>query len=507
MLHAQHKTSGNSQSGVLRFEGIEKHFGGVYALRGVSLEVRPGEVVALLGENGAGKSTLIKVLGGIFRPSAGEVRIGDTPYVHMPGRLHHRQPVAFIHQDLGLIEWMSVAENMALAIGYARKGGRIDWAETRRVAEQALTLVDADFPATARVSSLTRTEKSLVAIARALAVECDFLILDEPTASLPMDEVERLFSALRPLKDRGVGIIYVSHRLDEVFRIADRVVVLRDGATVGARNVAETTPDELVQLIVGGKTRELVRPEVRDGTLALDVRELQVNGASPVSFEVRHGELVGLVGLRGAGHEDVGRTFFGLTDFTGLVVMDGAEHDLSTPQTALDSGFGFIARDRVTESIAPGLAIRENFFINPAIHNRRLFSFQRAKTEARKSEVIGRSVGLSPNDPSLPIEALSGGNQQKVVVGRWIGTGRKFLVAEDPTAGVDVGAKTEIYNLLYEALESGMGVLVVSTDFEEVAHICHRALVFNRGAIVKELSGDELTTESLISAASTSESI
>lgn len=506
MTYTQRKSLENSPADILRFDGIKKHFGGTYALKGVSLEVHPGEIVALLGENGAGKSTLIKVLGGIHRPDAGQVSIGGTPYVHLPGQINKRQAVAFIHQDLGLIDWMSVAENIAFAVGYARKaGGLIDWAETRRVAERALKLVEANFPATARVSNLTRTEKSLVAIARALAVDCDFLVLDEPTASLPADEVERLFAVLERLRERGVGMIYVSHRLDEIFRIADRVAVLRDGEMVGASAVSETNAEELVHLIVGSKVREIVRPTLTDGTLALDVRDLQVEGGSPVSFQVRHGELVGLVGLRGAGHEDIGRALFGLAGHQGTITMDGREPDLSTPQGALESGFGFLARDRLTESIAPGLSIRENIFINPAIHDRGLFSLMRASTEARKCEAIGQKVELSPNDPNLFIEALSGGNQQKVVVGRWIDTGRRFLIAEDPTSGVDVGAKAGIYNLLFEALESGMGVLIVSTDFEEISNICHRALVFSRGSIVKELSGDNLTTKSLIQAASASE--
>ena len=235
----------------LFFDKIVKSFGGTKALRGVSLRVNRGEIVALLGENGAGKSTLIKTLGGIYSPDSGQVMVDGAVYRHVSGKLSARQAVAFIHQDLGLIEWMSVAENIALAVGYPRKFGRIDWPAAEKVARDALALVEAEFEPTARVSSLTRTEKSLVAIARALAVECDFLVLDEPTASLPADEVERLFAALRPLKAKGVGMIYVSHRLDEVFQIADRVAVLRDGQMVGMRDIGHTNAEDLVSLIVG----------------------------------------------------------------------------------------------------------------------------------------------------------------------------------------------------------------------------------------------------------------
>ncbi len=489
----------------LFFDSIVKTFGGTHALTDVSLRVGRGEVVALLGENGAGKSTLIKTLGGIHTPDSGQVSVDGVPYNHVAGKVSEKQAVAFIHQDLGLIEWMSVAENIALAVGYVRKGGRIDWPATEARAREALAHVDAEFEPTARVASLPRTEKSLVAIARALAVECDFLVLDEPTASLPADEVERLFAALRPLRDKGVGMIYVSHRLDEIFQIADRVAVLRDGRMVGMRDIAHTDAEDLVSLIVGRKTREIERPEAQEGSEVLSVANLNTRNVSDVSFKVKRGELVGLVGLRGAGHEDVGRAIYGLKAHDGEVLLDGVAPDLTNARTAMKSGIGFVARDRVVESIAPSLTIRENVFINPEATDRTLFSFMGSKAENEAAHGLGQRVGLHPNDPTLPIEALSGGNQQKIVVGRWLDTGRRFLIAEDPTAGVDVGAKAEIYHLLYEALSSGMGVLVVSTDFEEIANICHRAIVFSRGRIVSELSGVRLSTQSLIQAASASD--
>ena len=357
------------------------------------------------------------------------------------------------------------------------------------------------------MSNLTRTQKSLVAIARALAAECDFLVLDEPTASLPADEVERLFTALRPLKARGVGMIYVSHRLDEIFKIADRVAVLRDGQMVGMRPIDHTTPEELVSLIVGRKAREINRPARLSGSEILRVENLATPLVGPVSFRIAQGEVLGLAGLRGAGHEDIGRSLFGTIAHRGTITLEGRSPDLRTPQTAMQSGIGFVARDRVHESIAPGLTIRENAYINPSATGRGLMSFLRPRVEDRMAAMVGARVGLSPNDPTLTIEALSGGNQQKVVVGRWLGANRRLLITEDPTAGVDVGAKAEIYHLLFQALASGMGVLVVSTDFEEIANICHRAIVFSRGLPVAELTGVELSTESLIQAASAGETV
>jgi ribose transport system ATP-binding protein len=224
-------------------------------------------------------------------------------------------------------------------------------------------------------------------------------------------------------------------------------------------------------------------------------------------MKVNQGEIVGLVGLRVAGHEEIGRSFYGASVYTGDILLNGQKPDLSSPRAAMKSGVGLVARDRVVESIAPSLTIRENAYLNPEATGRRLLSFMSSKTEDNKAHKLGQTLGLSPNDPTLAIEALSGGNQQKVVVGRWLATKRKLLIAEDPTAGVDVGAKAEIYALLFEALSSGMGVIVVSTDFEEVAAICHRAIVFSRGQVVEEISGVGLTTETLIQAASAGDAI
>ena len=489
----------------LFFDGIVKSFGGTRALRGVSMHVNRGEIVALLGENGAGKSTLIKVLGGIYPADSGHIKIDNVEYRHAPGRIDKNQAVAFIHQDLGLIEWMSIAENMALSQGYDRRYGLVDWSRVNERASEALAKVNCDFDPTTRVSDLSRTEKSLVAIARALAVDCDFLVLDEPTASLPADEVERLFSALRQLREKGVGMIYVSHRLDEIFQIADRVCVLRDGMMVGVRDIEHTNPEELVNLIVGRKTREIDRPKIKKGKTVLSVANLSVGEVGPVGFQIDRGEVVGLVGLRGAGHEEIGRAIFGELRHSGQIELDGKIPDLSSARSAMNSGFGLIARDRVVESIAPTLSVRENAFLNPAAFGRKALSFMSVMKEDAATQDMGRRLGLSPNEPTLAIEALSGGNQQKVVVGRWLGTNRKFLIAEDPTAGVDVGAKAEIYALLFDAVARDLGVLVISTDFEEVANICHRAIVFSRGKIVRELSGVGLSTEALIQAASAGE--
>ena len=386
----------------LVFEGIVKSFGGTRALKGVSMQVHPGEVVALLGENGAGKSTLIKILGGIHKADGGAITIGGTPYHHRASRFGQQQALAFIHQDLGLVEWMTVAENMALALGYARCGGLVSWPRVEKLAAQALAKVRCDIAPTARVHSLTRTEKALVAIARALAVDCRFLVLDEPTASLPADEVAQLLDAIRGLRAQGVGMIYVSHRLSEVFEIADRVVVLRDGEVVSACAVAETDSASLVRDIVGGSTRASSKAPAGAGRPVLDVRNLRTAQAGPASFKVLSGEILGLVGLRGAGHESIARAIYGAPRGLGQILLDGSQPDLSSPVCAMRAGIGLVARDRLEESVAPGLSIRENFFLNPLALGRKRWQLLSRSREARLARQMGSASRSTPTTRSCP---------------------------------------------------------------------------------------------------------
>ncbi len=317
------------------------------------IEVGAGEIVALLGENGAGKSTLIKILAGVHSLDSGTVTYRGRDVTHA---LRHL-PIAFIHQDLGLIEWMTVAENISLMLGFPRRFGLIDWDAARTRAERALEVVGADIDPEMRVHDLTRTEKSLVAIARALAAEAEILVLDEPTASLPANEVARLFIALRRLRARGVGMIYVSHRLDEVFEIADRMVILRDGRVVGERVVSETSPEETILLIVGREPSQVFkRPSQHEGAARLVFEQVTTEAAGPLNCRIRAGEVVGFVGLRGAGQECVGRALFGLAPVTGRTNAARRRSDCSRRLRArrCDLGINLVCADRVAESVVPG---------------------------------------------------------------------------------------------------------------------------------------------------------
>ena len=488
------------RDGLLVVRGVSKQFGGTAALSDVGMHLNAGEILALLGENGAGKSTLIKILAGVYTLDTGSVSFRGAD---VTGSLR-RLPIAFIHQDLGLLDWMTVAENICLTLGFPRRRGLIDWSAARERAAKALEALGADIDPDVRIQNLSRTEKSLVAIARALAAEAEILVLDEPTASLPADEVARLFACLRRLRGRGVAMIYVSHRLDEVFEIADRMVVLRDGRVAGERLVAKTTPDEAILLIVGREPSQVFRrPPERRGSPRLALQALCVEAVGPVDCEIHAGEIVGLVGLRGAGQECVGRALFGVMPAaSGRILLDGSETAATSPRDAMNSGVNLVCADRVGESIMSNLTVRENLFLNPVAAGLGLFSLLGPRRETRAALELGQRVGLRPNDPSLPIELLSGGNQQKVVVGRWLHLEAKVYVFEDPTAGVDVGAKAEIYRLFDVALQSGAAILIVSTDFEEVAKVCHRAMVFDRGRVVAELAEADLSVENLLAAAS-----
>jgi ribose transport system ATP-binding protein len=489
---------------LLVFEGISKRFGGTLAVDDVSLVLREGEILALLGENGAGKSTLIKALAGIHTPDSGRILFRGTPYRHLQARKGERQHVAFIHQDLGLIDWMTVAENVALGVGYKRRHGLISWGQSRRQAIDALRIMSADIDPDMRVMHLTRTERSLVAIGRALAAQAEVLVLDEPTASLPADEVARLLAVLRALCRTGIGMIYVSHRLDEVFQVADDVAVLRDGRLVGRKRVGETSPADLVTMIVGRPPEQVFARPGRSGTApCLVLAGLEAGIAGPVTLTLHQGEMVGLVGLRGAGQDAIGRAMFGCCPVeSGTMQLGGKTYAPQSPAMAMQAGVGLVAGDRVAESLGMSLSVRENLFLNPGASGHRLLELYSPAREYGETIRAGARMSLRPNDPRRPVETLSGGNQQKVVLARWLGLATKVLILEEPTAGVDVGAKAEIYALLHAALEKGLAIIVVATDFEEVANICHRALVFSQGRVTAEIARADLSVESLLHAAS-----
>ena len=486
---------------LLALSGLTKQFLGTLALDHVDLDIRSGEIHALLGQNGAGKSTLIKVLAGIFPPTEGQILWRGQSVDPVSAQL----PITFIHQDLGLVDSMTVAENVAIMVGYPRRLGIIDWRGAASAARHVLARMDSPIDPDTRVGDLSAAEKSIVAIARALVRRCDLLVLDEPTAALPAGDVMLLLDTLQRLKASGIGLLYVTHRLDEVFRIADRITVLRDGRRITTCSLAEASPRRLIDWIVGGALAQtefasaMASDEVLLAVDRLVVHQEDGSGVvGPVSLALRRGETLGLVGLKGAGHHALGRALFGTTrPQSGTVRFKNRSIEVHGAGDAIRHGIGFVSSRRAEESLAGPLSVLENLYLNS---NARGKSPLRPFVPARELESCRRALArfsVRPPDPSPPVATLSGGNQQKVVVARWMESEVDLLILEEPTIGVDVGSKAEIYRDLELAHKRGRAVLLISSDFEEVEKICHRALVFNRGQVSAEIARPDISVARL----------
>ena len=489
---------------VLEFRGVNKRFGGTQAVGDLSLQVHAGEILALLGENGAGKSTLIKLLAGIYPLDSGEILFEGKPQAQWRSKDRARQPVAFIHQDLGLVEWMTVAENVALGMGYAKRFGLIDWKAADARARRVMQRVGCDIDPGRRIFSLTRAEKSLLAIGRALEVQARVLVLDEPSASLPMADVERLFGVLRGLRQQGMAMVYVSHRLDEVMAISDRAAVMRDGRLVDVKVTAQTDTNELVHLIVGKSLSKSVRRAASDGSgsTVLALKGAASGNAGPLDFSIQQGEVLGLIGLRGAGHEAISRALFGREPLSaGRMELKGRPVVFRNSADAIAAGIAYVASERLDENLAPAMSVLENLFPNPRLNGERGLAFDRRQREQGNAMRLIKLFDVNPPASQAQAQQLSGGNQQKVVLARWFNLNKDLVVLEEPTAGVDVGAKRQIYEIVRERADAGTAIAVVSTDFEEVATVCTRVLVFRAGLIAAELRGEAITVENLLTLA------
>ncbi|WP_443045052.1 sugar ABC transporter ATP-binding protein [Streptomyces sp. Go40/10] len=500
-VHDPPDPPGTGAQPLVRIRGLAKRFGGTRALDGVDLDVRAGSVLALLGPNGAGKSTLIKVLAGVHHADAGQITVDGHP---LSSRAASRA-MSFIHQDLGLVEWMTVAENIALGTGYPRRAGLISWRCTRERCAEVLRTVAGHLDPAAPVARLSPAERSLVAVARALAARAKLIVLDEPTARLPAPDCARLFRVLHALRDQGHGILYVSHRLDEVYEVADAFAVLRDGRLVSHGTLAGHSPARLVQDIVGavGEEPAAHRPAPADGPAVLTLDGVRTAGAGPVGLELAAGEAVGLVGLSGAGHTELGRALAGARPLLGgRALLGGRPYRPRTVTGAVRLGVGLVPGDRQREGCAAELTVRENLLANPRAGGLPALRWIAPRRERAEAAALIERFAVRPRDTEAPIGTLSGGNQQKVMIGRWLRVGLRLLILEEPTASVDVGAKAAVHRLLDEALAGGLAVLLVSTDFEEVAGVCRRALVFVHGTVAAELSGPALTVAGLTRAAS-----
>jgi ABC-type sugar transport system ATPase subunit len=484
---------------VLSVHELRKRFGGVHALSGADLAIAAGEVHALIGENGSGKSTLLKIVSGQLRRDTGRVVLDGEDVEFRDPTEALRAGIATVTQETTLVSDLSIAENIFLGHRLSRRGPMIDWPETRRRARQALDRLQLNLDPARVVRRLRPDQQQMVEIARALSIDARVLILDEPTSSLTDDEVTALFRVVRRLKEQGVAVVFVSHRLQEVFEIADHYTVLRDGVTVGSGAVSEVGRPTLIHLMVGRELEvfasaaaTMERGERRESVLR--VRDLSVAGyVDGVSLDVRAGEIVGLAGLVGAGRSELLEAVFGLhRSVAGKVWLDGRPLRLRGPRDAAALGVAFVPADRKRQGLVLQMSVRENLAMASTARLTRLRPPAPAQEHTLVASAI-RRLRIRAASPRASVSTLSGGNQQKVVLGKWLATNPRVLMLDEPTRGVDVGAKAEIYRLLSDAAANGIGVLASSSETPELLLLCDRILVMFRGRIVASLSREEAT--------------
>lgn len=492
------------QAPALRLDGIVKVFPGVRALDGVSFSVMPGEVHALMGENGAGKSTLMKVLGGLHQPDAGRIFIAERETV-MKGPLEAKaNGVMFIHQELSLAEELSVAENIYLGALPRKRFGLVDWAELHARTDAILQKLRVGFNARTRVGDLSIANQQMVEIARALTVSAKAVIFDEPTASLTDAEKVVLFDVIADLKAQGVGIIYISHRMEEIFRITDRITVLRDGEYRGTLVTGDTDEDEVTQMMIG---RALDLSRTSDAP-SLGAVALRVEGLScgtlfqDASFEVREGEVLGFYGLVGAGRTEIAETLFGLRRPTaGRIFLKGEEVTIASPVEAIRRGISLVPESRKEQGLVLGMNCRDNITL-PQVGDLTAGPFVSDGAEISIYDQYRDRLSIKSPSWRTPVGNLSGGNQQKIVIGKWLSMRPEVLIVDEPTRGIDVGSKAEIHGLLRDLARQGYAVIVISSEMPEVLHCSDRILAMHHGRITREFTAATVTEDGLIQAIS-----
>ena len=490
-----------AQQPILQFNSITKVFPGVRALDEVSLDIYPGEVLALVGENGAGKSTLLRVMNGDYQPDGGALLFrGEAARFPTP-RDSHAAGLRVIYQEPEILPDLSVAENIFLGELPTRSGAVVDWNLLHRRAQDALDRLGVGdvIPTRAKAGSLSAAQRQMVEIARAIKADARVLALDEPTSSLSESDSEQLFEIINQFRKAGVALIYVSHRLPEILQLADRIAVLRDGKLVAVRNSGETTESELVSLMVG---RELVRrfdhethtqPQV-----AMRVEGLTTDKVRDVTFDLHRGEVLGLAGLVGAGRTDLAKAIFGADKITGgQVYVNGKMVALKNPQQAIKAGIGFAPEDRKKEALVLSRSVRENISLVVLRAISRL-SFVGQRVERRTANELIESLRIKTPSAEQEVSKLSGGNQQKVVLARWLARKPDVLILDEPTRGVDVGAKVEIYRLIHDLAREGVGVLFISSELPEVLGVSDRILVMQNGHITGEMQARGASEEAVL---------
>ncbi|WP_306462125.1 sugar ABC transporter ATP-binding protein [Jeotgalibacillus sp. S-D1] len=503
------KTSVDSMRPILKMEGISKTFSGTTVLKNVDIELYPGEVHALMGENGAGKSTLMKILSGIHLPDqeSGAITYKGERVMWKDPLIARKLGVGVIHQELNLSPNLSISENILMGTVFPRnKLGMVKWKQVHSRAQEVLTSMDSDLKAETLVSALSVAQQQIVEIARALSYKAEVLIMDEPTASLTDKEIDRLFTIINDLREQGVAIVYISHRMEEIFKVSDRYTVLRDGECIQSGPIMETNPDHLVSLMVGRDLKDLFQRGASQYVKTdmpykpvIEVKNLSDSTfVKNLSFSIYPGEIVGFAGLIGAGRTELVRSIFGVSEIQqGEVLIEGDKVSIKSPIDAIKNGIALVPESRKEQGLFLDMSVKENILMADLqmFIKKGTINWRKLDREAR--DYI-KNLNIRAASPDQAISGLSGGNQQKAVIARWLSTNPKVLLLDEPTRGVDIGAKTEIHKIISELADAGLAVLMISSELPEVLGVSDRIFVMHEGRITGELEKKEATQEKIM---------
>ncbi|KMJ57645.1 lipase [Bacillus sp. LL01] len=484
---------------IVSVKGIHKSFGGVHALKGVDLEIKKGEVHCLAGENGCGKSTVIKVISGVHRPDSGEIEINGKKYNSMTPSEAIKQGIQIIYQDFSVFPNLTVVENLAFNKVLANKRKFVNKKEFRRIAEEAVSKINFDIDLDALVETLPVADKQLIAISRALLDNAKFIVMDEPTTALTKKEVKRLFEIINKLKKEGVTILFVSHKLEEVFEICDSVTIFRNGRNVISCPVSEMDEEKFSYHMTGRYFEAYKAPATRTlGETILETKQLSAKGFSDVSFQLRKGEILGISGQLGSGRTELSLALFGLLrPLEGEILIENKNVVIPNPSKAQELGIALVPEDRLTEGLFLPQSIKNNIVVTRLDQLSNKLGLVNNDSVDEESKKWVRDIGVATKDDEFPVSTLSGGNQQKVLLARWIASEPKVLILNGPTVGVDIGAKHDIHNLLRELAGKGMGIIIQSDDVTELLSTCDRVLVMQKGHITAEVKEDDLNASTL----------
>ena len=482
--------------------GIAKQFGAVQALRGVDLNLYPGEVHALVGENGAGKSTLVKILAGIYRPDAGSIKIdGQVVELHNPAQARNAG-IAVIHQEPTLFPDLNVAENVYMGRHPRDRFGRVDWKHMYQEAERLFASLDVKLNVYTPVQGLSVADQQLVEIAKALSLQSRVLIMDEPTAALSAHEVQELFTIAKQLRERGVAILFVSHRLEEIFELAERVTVFRDGSRVATAPISELTTEQIIHQMVGRELETLYpKTDVEPGEVILDVRHLTRSGVfEDVSFQVRQGEILGFAGLVGAGRTEVARVIFGIDRAdAGEIRIGGKPVQIHSPEAAMHYRISYVPEDRRQHGLIMDFSIAKNMTLPVLLRQTSQLGLVNRRREREVAQDYSAQLQVRSAGIDQLVKALSGGNQQKVVLAKWLITNPSVLILDEPTRGIDVGSKAEVHRIISELTRKGLAIILISSELPEV--LADRVLVMHEGRVAAEFTHADVDQEKVMFAA------